>query len=163
MPFISPMAPFLDPGSRIFENPQKFGYTLLFKDLKSHIKAVTNPSWKYILNYESHFITADGLVRCTYEAAKGLNRLKGEAGAITGNVMLENEQRILKAQQIMKKIDEIMSLQDGQVKEQKLMELKEDFYKYSLSTVCEKKELEFPFSNRNFKWLEIIKTSIGIK
>jgi B12-binding domain/radical SAM domain protein len=163
MPFISPMAPFLDPGSRIFENPQKFGYTLLFKDLKSHIKAVTNPSWKYILNYESHSITADELVHGTYEAAKGLNRLKGKAGSITETVMLENEKRIIKAEQTMEKIDEIMTLEDGKIKEQKLMELKEDTYKYSLSTVCEKKELEFPFSNRSFKWLEIVKTSLGIK
>ncbi|MBN1299196.1 MAG: TIGR04190 family B12-binding domain/radical SAM domain protein [Actinobacteria bacterium] len=163
MPFISPMAPFLDPGSRIFENPSKFGYRLLFKSLKSHIEAVTKPSWKYILNYESDYISKDDLVWATYEAALGLNRLKGKSGSISGNVMKDNEERILKAVSIMNEIDSIMSSGAKSEIENMLMGLKDKTYKYSMSTVCEKKELEFPLSKRNFKWLEIIKASFGSK
>ena len=29
IPFISPLAPFLDPGSRAFEEPERYGYRLL--------------------------------------------------------------------------------------------------------------------------------------
>jgi hypothetical protein len=162
-PFISPMAPFLDPGSRAFENPQKFGYRLLARTLKEHIKAITMPSWKYILNYESDFITKDDLVSSTYNAALGLNRLKGRSGSIGQKVMLDNENRTLRAIQIMKKIDEIMESGDENAIEQKLAQLGSQVYKYSLSTVCEKKELEFPFSNKSFKWLEILKSSFGSK
>ena len=160
MPFISPMAPFLDPGSRAFESPGDFGYKLLFKTLKEHIEAITRPSWKYILNYESNYISKDDLVYSTYEAALGLNRLKGRTGAIGSKTMLNNEERILRAIEIMKQIDKIMEIEDKNEKSVKLMELRDETYSNSLSTVCEKKELEFPFSNRNFKWFEIFKASV---
>ena len=162
-PFISPMAPFLDPGSRSYENPEKFGYKLLCRTLKEHINAITRPSWKYILNYESRFITTDDLVYSTYEAALGLNRLKGRSGSIDEKVMLDNEARTLRAIEIMKKIDNIMTISDRAAAEQKLAELGSQTYQYSLSTVCEKKELEFPLSNKSFKWLEIIRASLGSK
>jgi len=159
-PFISPMAPFLDPGSRAFENPEKFGYKLLFTTLKEHIEAITMPSWKYILNYESRYITKDDLVYATYEAALGLNRLKAKSGSISEKVMQDNKSRTDRAIQIMKRIDEIMKIEDNDLREKKLGELGKETYKYSLSTVCEKKELEFPLSNKSFNWFEIIKTSI---
>jgi B12-binding domain/radical SAM domain protein len=162
-PFISPMAPFLDPGSRAFENPGKFGYKLLFKTLKEHIEAITMPSWKYILNYESKYITTDDLVYATYEAALGLNKLKAKSGSISESVMHDNKVRTDRAIQIMKRIDEIMKIEDKTLREAKLGELGKETYKYSLSTVCEKKELEFPLSNKSFNWFEIIKTSITNK
>jgi B12-binding domain/radical SAM domain protein len=162
-PFISPMAPFLDPGSRAFENPEKFGYKLLFKTLKEHMEAITMPSWKYILNYESKYITTDDLVYATYEAALGLNRLKAKSGSISQKVMQDNKVRTDRAIQIMHRIDEIMKIDDKELREVKLGELGKETYKYSLSTVCEKKELEFPLSNKSFNWIEIIKTSITNK
>jgi B12-binding domain/radical SAM domain protein len=162
-PFISPMAPFLDPGSRAFENPGKFGYKLLFRTLKEHIEAITMPSWKYILNYESDYITNDDLVYATYDAALGLNLLKAKSGSISENVMQDNKARTERAIQIMKRIDGIMEIDDKKLREVKLGELGKETYKYSLSTVCEKKELEFPLSNKSFNWFEIIKTSITDK
>ena len=46
-PFISPLAPFLDPGSLAFEHPQHYGYRLLFRTLEEHRQALVAPSWKY--------------------------------------------------------------------------------------------------------------------
>jgi hypothetical protein len=89
--------------------------------------------------------------------------LKGKAGSISSRVMTENEERTLKAVEIMKKIDEIMEIKDRGTRDKKLLELKDKTYTYSLSTVCEKKELEFPFSNKSFRWFEIFKNSIGVK
>jgi hypothetical protein len=160
MPFISPMAPFLDPGSRAFEQPEEFGYRLTRKTLKDHIEAITMPSWKYILNYESDSITTDDLVDATYEAALGLNRLKGKAGGISKELMEANEERIIIAQRVMREIDAIMKEEDIAIREDKLKALKEKTYKYSLSTVCEKKELEFPLFSSSFKWKEIVKTTL---
>lgn len=157
MPFISPMAPFLDPGSRAFLNPEEFGYILTAKTLKDHIKAITSPSWKYILNYESKYITRDELVDSTYEAAIGLNRLKGKAGAISLDVMNNNEERIKKALEILKEIDKILLIKNETLRENELKKLKDKTFEYSLSTVCEKSELEFPLSNKSFHWFSIIK------
>ena len=143
MPFISPMAPFLDPGSMAFENPDKFGYKLLFKTLKQHIEAITKPSWKYILNYESIYISKDDLVNSTYEAALGLNKLKAMAGSVEKMMAKDNEERIIKAVEVMNQIDDIMKIGDPGLRDLKIMELKDKTYRYSLSTVCEKKNLNF--------------------
>ena len=161
MPFISPMAPFLDPGSRAFEDPEKFGYKLTRKSLKDHIEAITMPSWKHILNYESKYISKDELVDATYEAAIGLNSLKAKAGGISKDIAEMNEERILKASKVMADIDIIMNVSDKDIREKKLQQLKEKIYNYSMSTVCEKKELEFPLFNRRFNWFEIIKTTFS--
>ncbi len=157
MPFISPMAPFIDPGSRAFENPDEFGYTITEKTLADHIEAITRPSWKYILNYDSRFLTRDEMVEATYDCAIGLNALKGKAGSISSKAMKENEERILAAKDIMSEIDKIIS--DGSnISDSKSFEsLRDKAMKYSLSTVCDKKELEFPFTKKNFKWHAIIK------
>ena len=161
MPFISPMAPFLDPGSRAFEDPSKFGYKLTRKSLKDHIEAMTMPSWKHILNYESRSISKDELVDATYGAAIGLNSLKAKAGGISTGVARMNEERIVKAKEVMAEIDNIMNTGDKDIREKKLQQLKEKIYTYSMSTVCEKKELEFPLFNRRFNWFEIIRTTLG--
>lgn len=160
MPFISPMAPFMDPGSRTFEQPEKFGYRLTRKTLAQHIEAITQPSWKYILNYESKYISRDLLVQSTYEAALGLNRLKGRAGSISRQVMEDNQNRIMQATETMKKIDYAMGIEDKLKQQQLLQRLKQETDKYSMSTVCEKKELEFPLFNRSFNWFRIIKRAL---
>ena len=163
MPFISPMAPFIDPASRAFLNPEEFGYVLTAKTLKEHIKAITMPSWKYILNYESKYISRDELVDATYEAALGLNKLKGKAGAISTKVMSDNEERIKKALEIMKEIDNIILIKDETKRESELKKLKDKTFQYSLSTVCEKSELEFPLTNKSFNWFSIAKTVLFSK
>jgi B12-binding domain/radical SAM domain protein len=43
--FITPMGPFLDPGSRIFEDPERFGYTLFARTLEEHRQLLLQPSW----------------------------------------------------------------------------------------------------------------------
>ncbi len=160
MPFISPMAPFIDPGSRAFCNPEKFGYKLTRKTLSEHIQAITQPSWKYILNYESTSLSRHDLVDSTYQAALGLNSLKKQAGSISGQVADKNQDRIENALKTMKKIDSIMQIEDIDERRAKLKKLKEDTDRYSMSTVCEKKELEFPLFNRRFNWFNILTEAV---
>jgi B12-binding domain/radical SAM domain protein len=82
MPFISPLAPFLDPGSIAFENPHKHGYTIRCHTFGEHLAALSGSSWKEMLNYESASLTVDELVGATYEAGARLNELK----CATGNI-----------------------------------------------------------------------------
>lgn len=74
--FVAPLAPFLDPGSAAFENPEHFGYKLRFRTLEEHRVALTSPSWKEMLNYETEWMTRDQIVAATYEAMRRLARVK---------------------------------------------------------------------------------------
>jgi hypothetical protein len=74
--FISPMGPFIDPGSRGFEDPERFGYRLFARTLEQHRRLLIQPTWEHILNYETKWMTRRELVDATYDAAERLNELK---------------------------------------------------------------------------------------
>src|SRR4030043_857410 len=82
LPFISPLAPFVDPGSKVFENPEKYGYRMFYRSLEEHRQALKSPSWKYMLNYETKWMSRDDIVMSTYEAALSFNQLKTEYSLI---------------------------------------------------------------------------------
>jgi B12-binding domain/radical SAM domain protein len=141
--FTSPMAPFLDPGSIAFENPEAHGYTLRAKTLEEHRQRLLLPSWKHIMNYESHSMSPDEMVEATYDAAIGINRVKADIGIIDPIVAARTEQRISEARVSMARIDAIM---DGpsEWRSSSLAALKQEFDRLSQSTVAEKSELNWP-------------------
>lgn len=140
---LSPMAPFLDPGSMVFDDPDRFGYKLRARTLEEHRQLLVQPSWKHILNYEPDAMTRDELVETTYEAGLGLNRVKAEIGAVAPEVAVATERRIYEARDSMRRIDLIMKRPDA-ARDAALRELKDEFDRLSESTVCEKGELEWP-------------------
>jgi B12-binding domain/radical SAM domain protein len=161
LPFISPLAPFLDPGSSVFEEPEKYGYRLLFRTVEEHRQALMSPSWKYILNYETEWMNRDEIVYSTYEAGKRLNRLKAEYGLIDWETAKSVERRIEAAVRMMQEIDRIMALPDAKERERELESMSSgrySLYTYSMSTVCEKKELEWPTQFLRMNFVKILKT-----
>ena len=141
--FVSPMAPFLDPGSRVFDDPDAFGYTLRAKTLEEHRQRLVLPSWKHIMNYESDAMTPDEMVDATYDAGLAVNRVKANAGIIDEVTAERTEARIWQALGAMRRIDGIL---DGPepLRAPALWALKEEFERVSQSTVCEKSELNWP-------------------
>ena len=107
-PFISPLAPFLDPGSLAFEQPERFGYRKLCHTLADHRQALLAPSWKYVLNYETRWMTRGELVDATYEAALRLNRTKLRHGLVDAAQAEEVETRIRRALALMAQIDRLV-------------------------------------------------------
>lgn len=81
--YVAPLAPFLDPGSPAFEEPERFGYKIRARTLAEHRQRLTSPTWAQILNYESLTLPPLELVETTYEAAARLTGIKAEFGLIT--------------------------------------------------------------------------------
>lgn len=171
--FTSPMTPFLDPGSLIYEDPEKYGYTIHFKTLEGHRQALLQPSWKYVLNYETKWMTRDEQVKSTYEAMLGINRVKAKYKVIDEAEAKQMESRLLFEMILMEKIDEIMALSDEEERKIKLMTLKEEVDKYSVAPDAnEYQALDWltqlfsgnrlkSFSFFNFKPLGVLKTVIS--
>lgn len=166
IPFISPLAPFLDPGSTVFEEPEKFGYRLLYRTAEEHRRALMSPSWKYILNYETEWMDRHEIVASTYESGRRLNRLKAEFGLIDQKTADSVEMRIQRALRMMREIDRIMAMPDPDQRESELEALLAhplSLETYSMSTVCEKRELEWPTRFIRMNLFKIIKTLIDRK
>jgi len=157
-PFISPLAPFLDPGSEVFENPEKFGYRFFCHTVEDHRQAMLSPSWQYILNYETAWMTRREIVYSTYEAGLRLNRLKKEYGLIADKIADETDTRIKEAVALMHRIDEIVDEGGRQGKTVSLFDLKDKMDVLNISTVCFKKELEWPTHFVRMNFLKILKT-----
>ena len=149
-PFISPLAPFLDPGSPVFDNPEEYGYKFFHRTFEEHRQALVRPSWKYILNYETEWLNRDEIVDSTYEAGLRLNRLKAQYGLVDPDQAQVTEARILRARRLVQQVDDIMSIQDEGRREKLLTAIKKQVDNANESTVCEKRELDLPVG-----WLKL--------
>ncbi len=144
IPFISPLAPFLDPGSPVFENPERYGYRFFARTLEEHRQALVQPSWKYVLNYETEWMNRDQIVDSTYEAGLRLNRLKAHYGLVDPAQAEQTEIRILKARRLIAQVDDIVSIPDAERRAKLLRAIKPQVDDANLSTVCDKAELNVP-------------------
>ncbi len=158
-PFISPLAPFLDPGSVAFEDPEKYGYKLFYRTLEEHRQALLQRSWKYMLNYETKWMSRDELVNSTYDAALELNRLKAKYSLLKPKEAKEIEARIRKSKELMQWIDERTSTEDK--------ELRSRLNQLSDSTICRKEELRWPAGLAGFNllkavWAALTKKSVSL-
>ncbi len=146
-PYISPLAPFVDPGSRVFESPDKYGYKLFCRTLEEHRRALLGPSWKQMLNYETKWMSRDQIVENTYQAALMLNQVKYRHGLLSRKTFEKIQSRIGQAQEIIRKIDEELARNpqsDGSIgcKQPDNLNLSTETLK--ISTICDKDELRWP-------------------
>jgi B12-binding domain/radical SAM domain protein len=160
-PHISPLAPFLDPGSQAFEDPQRYGYRLFYKTLEEHRQALLAPSWKYTLNYETEWMSRDELVNCIYEAALQLNQLKAKYGLVKRKEAKRIEAQIKVALDLTCKIDDIMSIKDREIQRRSLRELGQQFNSLSSSTICKNEELWWTAGRIKFNFPRIIQTVLA--
>ena len=144
IPFISPLAPFVDPGSPVFEHPERFGYRLSARTLEEHRQKLVQPSWKYVLNYETEWMNRDQIVDSTYEAGLRLNRLKTAFSLADPAQAAQTEARILRARRLITQVDDIVSIRDDGRRAKLLRAVKPQVDQANLSTVCEKSELTVP-------------------
>lgn len=152
--FVSPMGPFLDPGSRGFEEPERFGYRLFAKSLEEHRQLLTKTSWKYILNYETEWMSRDELVMVTYDAAEALNSLKLRYGRIDKKQGVTVAGHIHQARQLEQRLNNFAHLDQADNELSGLLE--GEIMAHSVSTICDKKELFWQPRLVNFNWLRIL-------
>jgi len=113
IPLICPMVPFLDPGSRLYEEPDKHGYRIFYKTLAEHRQAVIEPLWYKRLNYESEWMTRKQLQTVTYAAITELVRVKGEFGALPASLCKTILTTIEETTRLLTEIEHALSLDNA--------------------------------------------------
>jgi B12-binding domain/radical SAM domain protein len=154
--FISPMGPFLDPGSRIFEEPARFGYRKLAHTLEEHRQLLVQPSWEQILNYETEWMTRAELVDATYDAAERLNELKRRYGRISAKQASAVAEGIAQARSLRARLKASV---DGRLGAADVERLRGEISRYSDSTVCDKRELFWQRHMFSFRLPAIMKVA----
>ena len=162
LPFISPLAPFLDPGSRAFEDPERYGYRLFHRSLEEHRQALLLPSWQYTLNYETKWMSRAEIASSTYEAALGLNRLKARYGLLAEDVAESIERRIAQEREILGEINAILlSVEDESARERMIREAMQRFDSIGPATLCKKEEMNWPTGLLRFNPLRVLQGTFG--
>jgi B12-binding domain/radical SAM domain protein len=162
IPFTSPLAPFLDPGSLAYEHPERFGYRRYADSLLDHRELLLKPSWKHILSYETQELNRHTLADVTYEAGFRLNRLKRDVGLISDEKAEETEMRIHEARALMKEIDDLLALPSKAEASRILRRLKPRIDRANTSTVCDKSELDVDVGLWPFKIINLARIGLGI-
>ncbi len=138
--FTSPLAPFLDPGSLGFENPERYGYHILFRKLEEHRQALASPSWKYSLNYETDWMTRQQIVDTSYEAILRLNQLRVKYKIASEGLTRISEQRLRAAWDMAHRLDDLLAKSDIE----EIDRLKPEVDRINTFPVAEKIQLEVP-------------------
>jgi B12-binding domain/radical SAM domain protein len=155
--FVAPLAPFLDPASAAFEHPEIHGYKKLCHTLEDHRKAITQPSWKHMLSYETKDMTRDDIVNSTYEAAQELNNFKLKYSLIDQAGYLDIKEKIEKSMDYIEKIDHLLALPEEQ-QAGELVKIQKEIEELNRYSICGKNELkwEVPKNYANFFSLALV-------
>jgi B12-binding domain/radical SAM domain protein len=109
--YAAPLGPFLDPGSRAFEDPS-LGYHTRFTTLEEHRQARLGPTWREMLAYETDWMTRDQIVEATYAVGAGMNDLKLESGLIDAATHDSVARHFAIVSENFPKVDAIAALED---------------------------------------------------
>ncbi|KIY21844.1 TIGR04190 family B12-binding domain/radical SAM domain protein [Mesobacillus subterraneus] len=158
--FVAPLAPFLDPASPAFEHPEKYGYKKFCNTIEDHRKAITQPSWKYMLSFETEYMTRDEIVQSTYDSAKKLNEFKWKYDLVDKKTHDEVIEKIDKSLEYIEKIDQIVALPEEE-KNRQLALLSKEMEEVNKYSICGKHELKWEVKKHYANIFSL--TSIGLE
>jgi B12-binding domain/radical SAM domain protein len=147
LPMIAPLAPFIDPGSKIFESPEEHGYRLFYRTLREHRQAMLKPTWKLRLNYETEWMSREEIVAATYDGALRLVQLKAVHGVMDREEAAQIQRHIRLARDLSRRLEEASQLDDT---------LMAEIHQVNrLDFLCTKHELDWPVKGWKINLLNI--------
>jgi B12-binding domain/radical SAM domain protein len=147
--FVAPLAPFLDPGSVAYEDAEHSGYRVRFRTLDEYRAALTAPSWKEMLSYETAWMTRDEIVAATYEALRRMTRLKSEWGQIDEASCAAAIAAIDASEKAIASIDEALRLPPGADREAALGKARRGASSPYAAARFQKNDLVWPIPGRH--------------
>jgi B12-binding domain/radical SAM domain protein len=151
--FMGHQAPFMAPGSLAFEYPERYGFKLLYKTLEEHRQALTLPSWKYSLNYETQWLSRDEITEVTYEAIARLTKLKAKYGQMSQSEADKQLERIESAKALEAKIEELMKSD----RTSEIAALQPEMDRINGFRAAERLELEIPIGLVRLRYLSALR------
>ncbi len=152
--FMGHQAPFMAPGSLAFEHPEQYGFKLLYKTLEEHRRALTLPSWKFSLNYETEWLSRDAITDVTYEAIARLTKLKAKYGQMAQAEADRQLERIESAKKLEARIEEL--IEAGRMDE--IAALQPEMDRINGFRAAERLELEIPVGLVRLRYFSAVKS-----
>lgn len=144
--YVSPLSPFLDPGSRAFEDPS-FGYQVRYRTLEEHRQALTQLSWKDMLSFETGAMSREEIALASYQVAGELNELKYERGLIDVATYTAVSHSLTAAEAVLHEIDRTAGL-PADKRTDALALIRKQIQTANGAALCGVDELKWPLSQR---------------
>ena len=121
-PIIGPIV--LDPGSLAFDNPEKYGYRLLYRNLEEYIQGLSEPSWHQWLNYETEIFKKLDIAEIALQSVAFSVSQGEEYGLISHSEAEERRRRVQADVMAVKEVERLNGLSDKTQREIGLISLK---------------------------------------
>ena len=144
--YVSPLSPFLDPGSRAFEDPA-FGYRVRYRTLEEHRQALTQLSWKNMLSFETEAMSREEIALASYQVAGELNELKYKNGLIDVGTYTAVSHSLTAAEAVLAEIDRATGLPVDK-RAPALAMIRTQIQTANGAALCGVDELKWPLSQR---------------
>ena len=144
--YVSPLSPFLDPGSRAFEDPA-FGYQVRYRTLEEHRQALTQISWKDMLSFETEAMSREEIARASYHVAGELNELKYKHGLINAPTYAAVSHSLAAAEAVLTEIDRTATL-PADKRAAALALIRKQIQTANGAALCGVDELKWPLAQR---------------
>lgn len=81
--FISPLTPFIDPGSLIYEHPETYGFKITAKTITDYFNLLENGKiWTDFLNYYTDWMSVEQIASATYESEIRMIKMRQSMGLL---------------------------------------------------------------------------------
>ena len=121
-PILGPIV--IDPGSPAFDQPQKFGYKLLYRNLEEYIKGLSLPSWHQWINYETACLGKPALIDLILSMVEFSIDQRLKSGVYDEHQAVSESLRTATDRIVVKDIDKIMTLKKKGERDAALASLK---------------------------------------
>jgi B12-binding domain/radical SAM domain protein len=102
----------IDPGSRAFDYPRKYGYKLHYKNLEEYIAWLSKPSWHQWLNYETLVADKDTIVEMIHRSIEFTIDQREKYRFYSSEQAYFERCKIEADRAVVKKVDKIMDIKD---------------------------------------------------
>jgi B12-binding domain/radical SAM domain protein len=122
-PIVGPII--LEPGSLAFDNPDKYGYKLLFDNLEEYINALSMPSWHQWLNHETNSLSRNELIELILESVAYSIEEREKYGVYDSRQAAAKQLQIRADRIAVGEVEKLMNIQDEAERESKLKALRD--------------------------------------
>ncbi|MEM2910090.1 MAG: radical SAM protein [Nitrososphaerota archaeon] len=121
---------FLDPGSLGYDYPEKYGYRVLFKNIKDCIQSLSMPHWVQRINYETDSLDRDAITGFIYESMEVVISQREKYRLFDPHEIYIQRLLLNVDKTIAGEVKHIMGLKDEILKKLKLRELKSKYEEF---------------------------------
>ena len=120
LPMISPMYPYLDIGSEIYENPKEYGYRIFYHTLSDYYHSSTALRLDHHLNYETENLSRSQIVNISFRSMIEMLQIKGRQGYLPRSLFEIRLNQLVKSQELFNQLNRIDAISSPATKKEEI-------------------------------------------